>query len=225
MKINNNIMPLGSGDVSDRQKKLEDQLHGASEMYEQHFLGEMVKAMRTTVHKDDGFIPTNMAENIFSEKLDQQYVEKWAGKGGIGLADLIYKQMHERLFPQKNLAPPSGPVPLRKGAVPFDVKVQKTGEDKGQILFRGQPPSETSGKVPGTPGQVTAPWKGRVESAMTDADGWSHVTLKHENQMRSELAYRGQLAALDIGAEVEEGDPLGALATADPVLRWNLSAI
>ena len=108
----------------------------------------MVKAMRSTVHKDDGFLPTNMAENIFSEQLDQQYVEKWADKGGIGLADMIYNQMHERMFPQHNLAPPAGPLPLNKSPIPFQINVEKKGPNSGRILFRGEPAAPLSPTTP-----------------------------------------------------------------------------
>ncbi len=52
---------------------MDGKLRDAAKMYEQHFLNEMVKAMRATVHRDGGFIQPNMAENIFSEQLDQQY--------------------------------------------------------------------------------------------------------------------------------------------------------
>src|SRR5262245_11435394 len=69
------------------------QLREASKLYETHFLNEMVKAMRSTVKRDGGLMQPNFAEKIFGEQLDNQYVEGWANKGGIGLADLIYTQI------------------------------------------------------------------------------------------------------------------------------------
>jgi flagellar protein FlgJ len=212
----NNTLPLNK--EAPTQAHLEDQLHKASEMYEQHFLNEMVKAMRSTIHKDDGFLPPNMAENIFSEQLDQQYVEKWSAKGGIGLSDLIYEKMHERLFPKRDLGRPAGPVPFRHSPMPFDMKVEpKKDGNGGRFLFRGDP-----SQSPAPP--VVAPWKGRVESAAMDSNGWSHVSLSHENQLRSQIAYRGQLAALEIGADVEEGQSIGILSPTDPILRWDVSS-
>src|SRR5262245_47892062 len=80
-------------------KEQDGQLREAAKMYENHFLNEMVKAMRSTVKHDDGLIKQNFGEKIFSEQLDQQYVDGWANKGGVGLADLIYNQLRERLMP------------------------------------------------------------------------------------------------------------------------------
>lgn len=217
MKLNN-ALPLQTDPVT-RQTRMEDQLHRASEMYEQHFLNEMVKAMRSTVHKGEGFIQPNMAENIFSEQLDQQYVEKWADKGGIGLADMIYQQVHDRMFPKHNVARPAGPVPMQHAPIPFGVKTEQKHDGSGRFLFRGEP-GKTQSPSEATP--VTSPWKGRIESASTDGEGWSHVTLRHENQLRSQLAFRGQLAALEIGADVEGGDSLGMLSPTEPILRWDV---
>ncbi|MCB0341284.1 MAG: rod-binding protein [Pseudobdellovibrionaceae bacterium] len=71
----------------------------ASQMYEQHFLREMVKAMRSTV-QNGGLMEPTMAEKIYREKIDDSYVESWANKGGIGLGDMIYNQLRERLQAQ-----------------------------------------------------------------------------------------------------------------------------
>src|SRR4051812_7776266 len=66
-------------------------LREAAKLYEEQFLGEMVKAMRKTVSESD-FLKPGMGEKIYRDQLDQQYVENWADQGGIGLADLIVEQ-------------------------------------------------------------------------------------------------------------------------------------
>jgi hypothetical protein len=70
------------------QKSPDQKLHEVSEMYEKHFLREMMKAMRSTVH-EGGFIQQNQAERIFKEQLDDHYVDKWSEKGGIGLSKVF----------------------------------------------------------------------------------------------------------------------------------------
>lgn len=83
------IMPTRGAKQDD-----ETRLREAAQMYEEQFLGEMVKAMRRTIPESD-FMKPSSAEKIFREQLDQQYVEAWADKGGIGLADLIVDQIKE----------------------------------------------------------------------------------------------------------------------------------
>ncbi len=72
------------------------QLREAAQMYEQHFLMEMIKAMRSTVDHS-GLVPQSAAESLFQQKLDQEYAEEWAQSGGIGLADMIYQQIKEKI--------------------------------------------------------------------------------------------------------------------------------
>lgn len=71
-----------------------DQVREAAELYEEQFLREMVRAMRKTVPQSDLMAP-NMAEKIYREQLDDQYVEAWVRNGGTGLADLIEQQIRE----------------------------------------------------------------------------------------------------------------------------------
>ena len=64
----------------------------AAKMYERYFLGQMMKAMRSTVTKSELEKPS-MGENIYREQLDDQYVESWSERGGIGLADMIHDEL------------------------------------------------------------------------------------------------------------------------------------
>ena len=97
------------------QKSPDQKLHEVSEMYEKHFLREMMKAMRSTVH-EGGFIQQNQAERIFKEQLDDHYVDKWSEKGGIGLSKVIYDQLIDKFGVQmgikKAVARPQGPLTL-----------------------------------------------------------------------------------------------------------------
>jgi flagellar protein FlgJ len=199
--------------------KMDGQLKEASKMYEQHFLNEMVKAMRATVHRDDGIVKPNMAENIFSEKLDDQYTQAWAKKGGIGLADMIYQQMHERMFPnKKDFSKPAGPIPFDKTSHPFEIKVDKKSEKSGQVFFQGQAASPLV-----QPTAVQSPWAGKIESVSQDGNGWSYATIAHDNELRSQLAFRGVLSNARAGDKVGQGQTLGALSLAFPTLRWDVS--
>jgi len=64
----------------------------AAKMYEKYFLGQMMKAMRSTVSKSELEKPS-MGEGIYREQLDDQYVDSWGERGGIGLADMIHDEL------------------------------------------------------------------------------------------------------------------------------------
>jgi peptidoglycan hydrolase FlgJ len=229
--IKKTMFALKPTDPVELQKQQEGKLRDASKQYEDHFLNEMVKAMRSTVHRDGGLMQPNMAENIFSEQLDQKYVESWADKGGIGLADMIYNQLHERIFPvKKDFSKPQGPIPLEKTG-PMQIKIEKTGEKNpmpidgnagkagGQVTFRNEE------GVPASAVPVQSPWDGKVES-FSQADGWSHVSLRHANGLSSQLSYQGSLAALSIGEDVEAGEQVGTLPPAsNSTLRWKINDV
>lgn len=215
MKINNSLSLKET--PQDKMAKVDRQLKDASKMYEQHFLNEMVKSMRSTIHRDEGFIKPNMAENIFQEKLDQQYTDAWSNKGGIGLADMIYSQLHERIFPnKKDFTKPAGPMPLDKANHSFQIKVEKR-DDGGRVMFQG---AGSSPLVQPTP--VQNPWRGRIQSMNADSNGWNYATIEHGNSLRSQLAFQGSLAALKIGENVEEGQTVGILSSENPTLRWDV---
>jgi hypothetical protein len=77
---------------SERSKQVKKKIRSVAELYEKQFLRDMVKQMRSTVSFSDISKPS-FAEGYFSEQLDQEYVEKWGDRGGIGLGDMIYQQL------------------------------------------------------------------------------------------------------------------------------------
>lgn len=220
MKIQNGIS-LKPLDPEQRAAQQDAKLREAAKMYETHFLDEMVKAMRSTVHHDQGFLKPNMTEKIFSEQLDQQYVKGWADKGGVGLADMIYNQIREKYYgttkrdfshPQKMLPiqPSSHGDSIRIKAVPLPIKSTSL-----EYRFEVQDPS-------GSPHEVQAPLPGKVKSATQLADGWSVVQLDHGRGLSSELTFPGTLAPIAGASQVEPGQKLGVIDLKRPVLAWKL---
>lgn len=67
-------------------------LKEAAKQFEALFIYQMFKQMRETVSKD-GLIEKSMGEEIFQGMLDQQISQKAAEGNGIGLAEMIYKQL------------------------------------------------------------------------------------------------------------------------------------
>jgi flagellar protein FlgJ len=65
----------------------------AAEEFESFFLQKMFRAMRSTTLNENSFVPMSSAETIFTEMLDEEVSRSAAAAGGIGLADMIYRQM------------------------------------------------------------------------------------------------------------------------------------
>ena len=71
----------------------DDELKEACTEFESYFLNMMFKSMRKTVVSNGGILGKSNAEKIFQDMLDEQMTDKMAKQGGIGLADMMYKQL------------------------------------------------------------------------------------------------------------------------------------
>jgi flagellar protein FlgJ len=231
MKIQNGFS-LKAMNPEKRAERRDAHLHEAAKMYEQHFLSEMVKAMRSTVHHDNGFLKPNMAEKIFTEQLDQQYVKGWADKGGVGLADLIYNQIQEKYYGgganglKRDFSHPTHGLPIRPTGESHGFK---PATDSLRLKMIPQPPTASQLEYrfevqdpSGSPYDVQAPMAGKIASATKLADGWSVVELDHGRGLRSELTFPGTLTPIAGTPEVEAGQKLGALDLKRPILAWKL---
>ncbi len=202
-------------------------LREAAKMYESHFLQEMVKSMRKTVDRENGFLKPNFAEKIFTEQLDQKYVEEWANQGGVGLADLIYNQIRERYLATGN----GGRTPPPKGAIPIgpdngahkpksvDSIQMKTlpSTPEAKLHYRFEVPDAS-----GAPMNALAPLDGEVREARVLGEGWNMVRLDHGQDLRSELTFPGHELNVRAGDVIETGRKLGVLDPGRPVLAWKL---
>ena len=205
---------------------VDQQLRDAAKMYEKHFLNEMVKAMRSTVSHTN---QPSMAENIYSSQLDQQYVDKWGEKGGIGLSNIIYGQLKERFFPDKNqMMKPLGPLPLEKGGVqikvdetkPMGIPVIKSGgneetKDLSYLFELNEGPANQAQK------EVTTPWDAEV-SQMIRQDDRQLMRLTHSNGLTSTISFIGSAAELNRGDSLKAGDKIGFLGAEARGLTWKI---
>ena len=71
----------------------EQELKEACVEFESYFLNMMFKSMRKTVVSGGGLFEKSNAEKMFQEILDEEVTKKMANEGGIGLADMMYKQL------------------------------------------------------------------------------------------------------------------------------------
>ncbi|MUM76050.1 flagellar biosynthesis protein FlgJ [Pseudodesulfovibrio sp. F-1] len=80
-----------AGDSGDKSK----QLRQACQSFEAVFISKMWQEMRNTVPKD-GYTKSKQ-EEMYLSMFDKDFAEKMAQAGGIGLADMIYEQLSEKL--------------------------------------------------------------------------------------------------------------------------------
>lgn len=227
MKVNSSFMkpPV--------QKSPDEKLHEVADMYEKHFLREMVKGMRSTVH-EGGFVQSNQAEKIFREQLDDQYVEKWGAKGGIGLSDMIYKQLVEKFGAQMGIkapvAKPHGPLPIGEKdqtmrLAPVATTNLNGTPKKDSVSYRfdrvalEQPEIGKSASM-----EVKAPWDGMLLNKIALNSEENVLEIGHDNGLKSQLVYRGSVGKLAVGQDVQAGETLGLLSPEAKSLFWNVQA-
>lgn len=75
-------------ELSSSQKELKD----TAEQFESLFIQQLLTQMRKTVPDSDLF-GDRKAEKLFESMLDEQLSIAMARAGGIGLSDIIYRQM------------------------------------------------------------------------------------------------------------------------------------
>jgi len=81
--------------ITDKAKQLstsQKALKEAAVQFESLFLQQLLKVMREAVPESDLFGKRN-AEKLFQSMHDEQLAVEMANAGGIGLSDIIYRQM------------------------------------------------------------------------------------------------------------------------------------
>ncbi len=80
-----------AGDGKDSSQKLRQ----ACEKFEAVFISKLWKEMKSTVKKE-GYLHSKQ-EDQYMSMFDREFAEKMSKSGGIGLADMIYDQLSEKL--------------------------------------------------------------------------------------------------------------------------------
>ena len=190
-----------------QEDELDQKLREVSKSYEKQFLREMVKAMRSSVQESD-LIPKNMAERIYAEKMDEQYVENWGDHGGIGMAEIIYQDVKTKI-----LGSAPEPRPLPKVMMPLPDK-----SDPPPVLKMQDEGFHMSAPAP-EGASVRAPLPGIVRASYED-QGRNYVRLDHGAFGTSLLSFTGWSSARAQGESVEAGQDLGRVVGADRTLHW-----
>ncbi|UYL10114.1 rod-binding protein [Bdellovibrio sp. SKB1291214] len=212
-----------------QQKSADEKLKDVSKMYEKHFLGEMMKAMRSTVH-ESGFIQVNQAEKIFREQLDGEYVDKWSEKGGIGLSKVIYDQLIDKYGAQlgikKTELKPMGPIALNEKSNFTAHQFRHPGRNQDSMSYRisrtTPPPVAGAQAVQASENQVKAPWGGTLRTVRNLVDKQTMLEIEHDNGLKSQVVFKGELSQIETGKKVQAGETLGILSPEAKSLYWTV---
>ena len=197
---------------------LDQKFKEVAQMYEKQFLREMMKSMRSTV-SESGLINVSQGEKIFREKLDDEYVEKWGDKGGIGLSDMIYEQLVFHYGSKMQVPQPKGPMELN--------------EKSNFTLKKGISPKSTSSNqtleftrkenVAGGPEKIVAPWSGLLQKKLDLGPNETFLEMWHDNGLKSRFVLKGSTESLAVGQKLQEGEGLGYLSPETKNFFWNVS--
>ncbi|HHW68365.1 rod-binding protein [Defluviitalea raffinosedens] len=78
------------------EEKDDKALKKACQEFESYFINQLFKEMRRTI-QPGGLIEKSQAEEIFQEMLDEEYAKNASQSNGIGLANVLYKQLKSHL--------------------------------------------------------------------------------------------------------------------------------
>lgn len=107
--VNNSIETTKGTVVQDSfEKRLQDavanrdeqQLKEACKEFESIMLSMMYKQMKSAIPKSD-LIPSDAGRDIFESMLDEALMEEASKGRGVGLADVLYKQLSRNLTSQR----------------------------------------------------------------------------------------------------------------------------
>lgn len=219
-------LPVNPRQNSNYEKLQDQKLRKAAQMYEEKFLNTMVAQMRKTVPKS-GLVKESFTENYFRNQLDQNYVTSWAKKGGIGLADIIYSQIKDKLNAAKTFVPrPSGPLPVMKGKAhlnmpkqqqPMPYKIQQGPAPEGEqgVNFHFKKNDSSADK------NLQSPWDAEVKAKHKFGDT-QIIDLDHGKGLRSVINYQGSEPGFSVGDNLRAGDYLGSLSDESEGFLWSV---
>jgi flagellar protein FlgJ len=115
MKINNGMTLRPQINPKEMDKKLQE----VSEGYEKIFLNELVKSMRKSVTESD-FLDTGSAGKIYREQLDQEYINSWSQRGGLGIKEMVHEHLLRQYGEKLGLKLPEEKIQQKNNLVQSD---------------------------------------------------------------------------------------------------------
>ncbi|MCB0377986.1 MAG: rod-binding protein [Bdellovibrionales bacterium] len=200
-------------------KKLDDKLKHAAKLYEKQFLREMIKAMRNSVSHSDLMKPS-MAENIYREQLDQEYVEAWGDRGGVGFADMVYNELVEKFYPQLGGAhkpKPMRPINLSDRYQGISRSLSHPKENKHVFHVQMGESAQKS--------YLNLPWQGKLEKQFDLENGQKVAMFSHPFGLTSTFVFKGQLQPGLLDKSLTAGSPFAEMAGNSQSITWQVQSM
>jgi flagellar protein FlgJ len=201
--------------LSPQLQKLDSKLRQASQMYEKQFLREMVKAMRRSVDHS-ALTKPGMAENIYREQLDDQYVDDWVARGGTGFGDMVYQELVNKFYPQL------GPRKVKK-LRPINLSDRFQGvsrqltQSKNKQSFNIQLAAQAK-----TQSYLQIPWQGKLEKEFTLENGQKVALFSHPFDLKSTFVFQGQLEPGLLNKTLAPGENFARVGPESQSLTWQI---
>lgn len=98
-------------------EKQKDELRKVSQQFEAVFISQMLKVMRETIEEsgEGGF-----GKSIYTELFDQEIAVSMARRGALGISDMVYKSLVEKIAdsaPSSKETAPANPTPVQTPSV------------------------------------------------------------------------------------------------------------
>ncbi len=210
-----------SMDFKKDQKVTDAKLREVSDMYEKHFIKEMMKQMKATL-PEGGLLKKNNAEEIFQDQLDDQYSGEWNKRGGFGISDMIFKQLSEKFGTKdQTLEKPVGPIEFKESTKML--KMPNANEQTYKIHPQSSDNKNIDVSSPWV--DVASPWAGTLQNKNQMDNDQTSYRIKHDNGLESLIVIQGgateQTRHLSQGDQIRAGDNLGKADGTSP-LFWTI---
>lgn len=80
-------------EASEKANEEDEKLKEMCNEFEKYFLQQVYKSMKKTVNYDNWLLNGGQGEEIFSEILEEKYIDAAVAQGGVGLAQKLYEQL------------------------------------------------------------------------------------------------------------------------------------
>lgn len=200
-----------------------EKLREVADLYEKHFIKEMMKQMKSTL-PEGGLIKKNNAEHIFEDQLDDQYSAEWNKRGGFGISDMIYQQLTEKFGSQKaQVEKPVGPIEFKEKS--RIEKVPNSSEHTYQIQPSLRTDTSDGSNAESKNINVISPWAGTLQNKNRMDNDQTSYRIKHDNGLESLILIHGgpseETRHLSQGDQIQAGDTIGKADGTSP-LFWTI---
>jgi murein DD-endopeptidase MepM/ murein hydrolase activator NlpD len=177
-----------------------EELKAATEEFEAMFLSYLLKVMRSTVERAEP--ETSMGKDIYLELFDNELALNIARTRGLGIAELVYRQLSEENGMDTTMKPgvPSDVSPEQLQAAPQEVEAAEQALDPISFSY------PVSGRLTSKYGPRTDPFTGRVRLHRGVDIGAPEGTPFH-SATTGKVVFAGLLG--DYGNTVIVEDPYG----------------